>query len=70
MEIIILVTLWYVTSWLGKHRVNISNSLHYQQKHFMQGVWGIMSNTVVGATIGYTIWFVMELIVRVLKLYA
>lgn len=70
MEIIILVALWYVTSWLSKHRVNINNGLHYQQKHFIQSIWGLLSNTVVGVTIGYTIWFVLELGVRIIKLYA
>ena len=58
MYFIIFVMSWYVAIWLGKHSVNLANNMHYQQKPFSQGIWGILVHGIKGFTIGYTIWFI------------
>jgi hypothetical protein len=58
MYFIILVMSWYVSLWLGKYSVQLANGMNRQEKHFNQGIWGIIVHTIKGFTMGYSIWFI------------
>lgn len=64
MYFIILIVLWYVALWIGKHGVNLANGMHYKEQHFTQGIWGILTHAIKGLTMGYSIWLVYYCIVN------
>lgn len=64
MYFIIFVVLWYVAIWVGKHGVNLANGMHFNEQHFLQGMWGILTHTIKGLTMGYSIWFIYYCVIN------
>lgn len=70
MEIIILVTLLIMNGWQKRNGKEALYALKVNNRYIAAVILGYFSSLLSGATIGYTIWFVLELSVRVFKLYA
>ena len=70
MEIIILVTLLIMNGWQKRNGKEVFRVLKDNNHYIAAVVLGYFSSLLSGATIGYTIWFVSELLIKVFKLYA
>lgn len=70
MEIIILVTLLIMNRWQKQNGAGMMSTLLSSGNNITATVLGYFSSLLSGVTVGYLIWFVLELIVRVIKLYA
>lgn len=70
MEIIILVTLLIMNGWQKRNGKEVFRVLKDNNHYIAAVVLGYFSSLLSGTTIGYTIWFVLELSVKVFKLYA
>ncbi|AFV29119.1 hypothetical protein IME11_70 [Escherichia phage IME11] len=70
MEIIILVTLLIMNGWQKRNGKEALCALKNSDNYIAAVVLGYFSSLLSGVTIGYTIWFVMELLVKLFKLYS
>lgn len=70
MEIIILVTLLIMSHWQKHNGAGMMNTLLSSGNNITATVVGYFSSLLSGVTVGYTIWFVLELGVRIIKLYS
>lgn len=70
MEIIILVTLLIMNGWQKRNGKEALHALKSSDNYIAAVVLGYLSSLLSGVTIGYTIWFVMELLVKLFKLYS
>lgn len=69
MEIIILVTLLIMNGWQKRNGKEALQMLKSSNNYIAAVVLCYFSSLLSGVTIGYTIWFVMELGVKLFKLY-
>ena len=70
MEIIILAILLTMNGWQKRDGDAALHVLKDNNHHIAAVVLGYFSSLLSGATIGYTIWFVSELLIKAFKLYA
>lgn len=70
MEIIILVTLLIMDGWQKRNGKEVLYLLKSSNNYIAAAVLCYFSSLLNGVTIGYTIWFVMELGVKLFKLYS
>lgn len=69
MEIIILVTLIIMNDWQKRNDKEALHALKSSNNYIAAVVLGYFSSLLSGVTVGYTIWFVLELMVKLFKLY-
>lgn len=70
MEIIILVTLLIMNGWQKRNGKEAMHTLKSSNNYIAAVVLGYSSSLLSGVTFGYTIWFVLELGVKLFKLYS
>lgn len=58
MYFIIFVMSWFVALSVSHIAPSVDKGLLYNDKHFQRGIWLILSNSIKGFNLGYTVWFI------------